>query len=169
MDNSWIKLFRKLLNHPVFEDEKGLRVFLWILMSVDKDSGEMKTGRFWAAARLGYNPSTYKNIIGRLSKKYQLITTTGTNKYTTIRVVNWSKYQVASVSRPPERPTKDQQKTTTQELENKYINAVNKNSFKSNRFTEIGLPQPKSGQTNEQYILSLTSEQAWILALEANQ
>ena len=31
-DKSYIKLFRKLLNSPIFENEKALKIWIWCLL-----------------------------------------------------------------------------------------------------------------------------------------
>jgi hypothetical protein len=96
MDNTWIKLYRKAMEHPVFRDDSAWRVWTWILMSVDYETGEMTLGRFVASDCLGINPNTFKSILDRLRKKYDLIETTNKYSHTTLKVKNWSKYQTSS-------------------------------------------------------------------------
>ena len=52
MSDTWIKLYRKAMDHPVFFDETAWRVWTWILMSVDYETGEMDIGRFVASQDL---------------------------------------------------------------------------------------------------------------------
>src|SRR2546423_1066645 len=63
MHDTWIKLYRKAMEHPVFFDETAWRVWTWILMSVDYETGEMELGRFVASRDLRMNPNTFKSVI----------------------------------------------------------------------------------------------------------
>jgi hypothetical protein len=118
MENqTWIKLFRKIVDHDIFNDESAFRVFMWILCSCDYKTGTMKSGRFWASERLGVNPITYYKILKRLEKKYDLVTLQSNNKNTTILVKKWNLYQDSSNNESNNKvTTKEQQSNTTQEL-----------------------------------------------------
>lgn len=118
MENqTWIKLFRKIVDHDIFNDESAFKVFMWILCSCDYKTGTMKSGRFWASQRLGVNPITYYKILKRLEKKYDLVTLESNNKNTTILVKKWSLYQDQSNNESNNKvTTKEQQSNTTQEL-----------------------------------------------------
>jgi hypothetical protein len=93
MDSTWIKLYRKAAKHDVFFDESAWRVWTWILMSVNYETGEMELGRYTASDSLRMNPNTFKSVIDRLRKKYNLIETTNKHTHTLLHIKNWHKYQ----------------------------------------------------------------------------
>ena len=51
MDNNnkpigdWIKINRTILNHPIFESEKALKIWLWCLLRANFKQGEVLHGR----------------------------------------------------------------------------------------------------------------------------
>ena len=93
MNNTWIKLYRKIIEHDVFRDESAFRVFMWILCSVDYKTGSMRSGRFWASELLGIKAPTYQKILKRLEEKYNLVSLKSSNKFTIILVNKWKEYQ----------------------------------------------------------------------------
>ena len=123
MNNGWIKLYRKSKDHPLMKDFTAWGVFTWILLSVDKDTGEVTTGRFWVSQELGINPSTFYKALRRLEKKYMVVTLISNNKNTTIRVLNWDKYQqkketVTQVDNIKNKENVDNLGITQNEIEN---------------------------------------------------
>ena len=116
MDNTYIKLFRKLVNHSLFKPgkEKDLRVFLWILLNVDYTTGEMECGRFRASESLGLSAGTFYDILRRCSRNHQVIAIKSNNKNTQIRVLKWSKFQ-GTRENPTANPTTNQQQTIQQQ------------------------------------------------------
>lgn len=117
MNETYIKIFRKIRDHSVFNDEQALRVFIWILISVDYKTGSMISGRFWASEILGIKPTTYYKILKRLEKKHDLVTLSSNNKNTTILVKNWVKYQSdGNTTGNNKVTTKGQQSNTNQEI-----------------------------------------------------
>lgn len=97
MENtSYIKLFRKLLNSPIFENEKALKIWIWCLLKathrereqlvgqqiVKLKKGEFVFGRKQASEELKMTESTiYKYI--KLLEKLQMISIKSNNKVTT--------------------------------------------------------------------------------------
>lgn len=67
------------------------------------------------------NPNTIKDVLKRLEFRHHVITTMHTNKFTVISVSKWDKYQHVPDSTPANTPTRHQQDTTYQEVENKRI------------------------------------------------
>jgi hypothetical protein len=163
MENkTYIKLFRKLKDHEVFSDEKALRIFIWILLTVDYKTGKMKSGRFWAAERLDMKPRTYHKVLTeRLEKRYKLVTLFSDNKKTVISVNKWHEYQGDSDTTSDNKvTTKGQQSDTTQEVKNKRsINNINRRNANVDgllkRFEEIvGHPPTDKKPRYEAYNLS---------------
>lgn len=93
MNEGWIKLYRKSKDHPLMRDLTAWGIFSWILLTVDRGTGEMTLGRFWASEYFKMNPSTFYKALRRLEKKYKVVTLTSNNKYTTVKLLNWTKYQ----------------------------------------------------------------------------
>ena len=95
MENtSYIKLFRKLLNSPIFENEKALKIWIWCLLKathkkreqlvgqqiVNLEKGEFVFGRKQASEELKMTESTiYKYI--KLLEKLQMIRIKSNNKF----------------------------------------------------------------------------------------
>ncbi len=97
MNEGWIKLYRKSKDNPIMQDPTAWTIFCWILMYVNRNTGEMTLGRKWASKELGIKPITFYKSLKRLQKKYlivDLVTSKVTIKYTIVRVLNWSKYQL---------------------------------------------------------------------------
>lgn len=44
-NSSYIKLFRKLLNSPIFENEKALKIWIWCLLKATHKEREQLIGR----------------------------------------------------------------------------------------------------------------------------
>lgn len=178
MDKSWIKLFRKITNHPVFDDEKAFRVFLWILLNVNKETGDITVGRFWLASALKYKADTLYKVIKRLKIQYQLIDTLSNNKSTTIRVLNWAKYQQASDPVTTKTENSNNKVTHNKNIEREYINIYSdkkKNTYifqgkeydlKEYHVYQIEkpsctLPPVKKGMKQKDYLAALSPSQLW--------
>ncbi len=117
MNNTFVKLFRKLKDHEIMRDSTATHIFIWILISVDYKTGTMISGRFWASSLLGVNPNTYHKALQRLEKKYDLVTLSSNNKNTVILVKNWHKYQGDGNTTDTNKvTTKYQQSNTNQEI-----------------------------------------------------
>ncbi len=122
MNTTWIKLYRKANDKGIMKDHKAWAVFSWLLINVDQD-GKRTLGRFQACDELGINPNTYYKVVKRLEKKWEVITVTTTNKFTTVWIVNWDKYQQSnSASDKPATITRQSsglESNTKQEYKNK--------------------------------------------------
>jgi hypothetical protein len=152
MNDTWIKLYRKITESDVFQDPKAFQLFVWLLISVDKKTGKIKVGRFWLADVLKTNPNTLKDVIKRLEKKYKIITTSSTNKFTEIGLINWAKYQAKMLPTPQgdtnKTPTKHQQNTTIQEYKNKELK--NNNIYSSQEYLRT-IPEEDLEEFNKKY------------------
>lgn len=97
MNEGWIKLYRKSKDNPLMRDANAWMIFTWILLSVDRKTAKMNIGRVWASAYFKMPQSTFYKSLKRLEQKYKvlelIVNNKGTNAYTTIRVLNWAKYQ----------------------------------------------------------------------------
>lgn len=122
MNDSWIKIYRKLSEHEIMRDPTALQIFVFLLLIADYKTGKAITGRFWASELLGIKPRTFHKGQKRLQEKYDLVTLSSDNKKTTIFINNWEKYQNSSDTYDDNKvTTKGQQSDTNQELRNKNI------------------------------------------------
>ena len=90
MDKSWIKLYRNLLYSPIFENEKGLKIWIWCLLKathidrnqlVGQQIVELKKGQF---------------VFGRkkASEELKMISMESNNKFSVVTVKKWEDYQL---------------------------------------------------------------------------
>ncbi len=106
MQDTWIKLYRKLLVSPVFDNPAVLKVWLWALLkanhretaivigyqAITLNPGEFIYGRFTAAEELHMTPSSVRNCLSMLSKLGNL-DIKSTNKFSIVSIKNWTAYQ----------------------------------------------------------------------------
>lgn len=122
MERGWFKIWREIDNSEIFNDANALRVFIYLLCNIDRKTGSMRIGRFWLAERLGLNSNTIYKILKRLEKKYKMVTQSSNNRFTTITLLNWAKYQesdkMVTQSSNNKVTTGQQQSNTLQEVEN---------------------------------------------------
>lgn len=138
MDNSWVKLYRKIGDNEIMFDATALQIFMYLLIHVDKKTGELRTGRFIIAQTLKINPNTVYSVLKRLEKKYKIINNHSNNKYTTISLLNWSKYNeykdTSTQSINNKITTNQQQNNTIQDIKTKDIKTI------TNVIKEFGNP-----------------------------
>ena len=103
----WIKLHRQLIENSIFDNEKGLKVWIWCLLranhqkstillgrqKVTLNAGEFAMGSKKESEILKIAKSTLWFWLEYLAKEGQL-ELKKTNKYTIIKVKNWKKYQL---------------------------------------------------------------------------
>jgi hypothetical protein len=139
-DLTWIKLYRKAKDNQIMSDPVAWTIFCWILMTVDRRTGEMTLGRKWASKILGLKEGTFYKGLKRLEKKYKnvvLVTEKVTIKYTRVRVLNWDKYQ--SKNEPvTDLVTIKEQSSNNPVTHNKNIENIR---IKNNIYTGIASPE----------------------------
>lgn len=138
-DKSYIKLFRKLLNSPIFENEKALKIWIWCLLKathkerlqlvgqqeVTLQKGQFVFGRKKASEELKMTESTiYKYI--KLLEKLQMISINSNNKFSVITVEKWEEYQIEELKDNNKVTTKEQQSNTNKNVKNIYLYLYNK-------------------------------------------
>lgn len=93
MKNGWIKSYRKILEHELLaNDNNAFIVFMKLLHHVDKQTGSVTTGRFKMSELTNLNPNTVYATLKRLEKA-KMITQKPNNRFTTIHICNWKRYQ----------------------------------------------------------------------------
>src|SRR5260221_11975385 len=108
MDNSWIKLFRKARDNEIMTDPIAWTLFTYILLTVNRETGSMKTGRVYLSTILKINQSTIYKALLRLQQKYNLVTTVRTTTHTEITVSKWDVYQHVGIHGNNQVTTKEQ-------------------------------------------------------------
>ena len=132
MDNTYIKLFRKMLKWEWYKDTNTTRVFLHILLRAnykpskykgfDIDAGECVFGRKQWAEDLGLTEQQVRTAINHL-KSTNEITIRTTNKFSIVKVEKWAFWQIeeggatnkATNNLTNKQPTTNQQLTTSKE------------------------------------------------------
>ena len=93
-------------------------------MLVDRKTGIWEGGRFQLAEKCGLKPTTTYATLKRL-KKHKMMTLSSNNKYSTISIVNWHKYQGNGDSTDDNTMTTRRQQddtlTRSKEVKNKRI------------------------------------------------
>ncbi|MCI8411963.1 MAG: hypothetical protein HFJ40_05995 [Clostridia bacterium] len=106
-DKSWIKLYRKILESPIFENEKALKVWIWCLVKathkereqlvgkqiVHLEKGQFVTGRKKASEELKMKDRTVYDYF-KLLKELHMISIKSNNKFSIVTVEKWEDYQV---------------------------------------------------------------------------
>jgi len=125
MDKGYIKIWRKIEDNKFLcHDNNAYVVFTKLLTYCNYKTGEYDTGRFVLAELTNLNPSTLYKVLIRLEDN-RLVTLKSNNKYTTISICNWTKYQSDS-NTSDEQPgnnavtTREQPGNTKQELNIKH-------------------------------------------------
>lgn len=109
-NNGWIKLYRKLLQSPIFENEKALKVWVWCLCKathvereqlvgkqlVHLEKGQFITGREKASKELKMNGRTIYDYF-MLLENLSMIHIKSNNKFSIISIVNWEEYQTEEI------------------------------------------------------------------------
>lgn len=150
-DKSYIKLFRKLLKSPIWENEKALKIWLWCLLKathiereqlvgqqiIHLEKGQFIFGREKASEELSMTESTvYKYI--KLLEKLQMISIKSNNKFSVVSIEKWEEYQVEELKDNNKVTTKEQQSNTNKNVKNIYLYLYNKYSvqLKEKKFSE---------------------------------
>ena len=106
-NKSWIKLYRKLLESPIFENEKALKVWIWCLLKatyterdqlvgrqiVHLEKGQFVTGRKKASQELKMKERTVYDYFRSLENLKMLVVKTN-NKFSVVTITNWEDYQI---------------------------------------------------------------------------
>ena len=151
--NGWIKLHRKLIESPVFDNPDMLKVWLWCLLkashkehthlvglqTVNLQEGQFVFGRKKASVELNLS----ENKIYRLMKTLETlgnIDMNPNNKFTLVTVGNWRKYQVDQQEN--EQQIDNKQTTNRQQIDtNKNVkNVKNEKNNKYDDFVSLLLP-----------------------------
>ena len=107
-NKTWVKLYRKTEDHPVFRDPGILKLWIWCLLRVNWEPkkhpfksgeylkpGQFVTGREVAARALDIPKSTFRNRLRRLAE-LGVISTKADSRCTVVTVCKWGTYNPSS-------------------------------------------------------------------------
>ena len=151
--SGWIKLHRKLLESPIFDNTELLRVWIWCLIKashkehqqmvglqvIELKPGQFVTGRFKGSSELKLNPSTFYKYLKTL-EKLQMIDLNSNNKMTVVTIEKWGEYQsdeeqsyqqrINNVSTTyQQRNTNKNDKNVKNDKKDRYILSDDENKF----------------------------------------
>ena len=131
----WIKLYRKLIENPIFLKPELLQLFIYCLLKANHETqriifngqeieikpGQFITGREVMGRDLKQNPiTTYKRL--KVLENLQILNIKSNNKFSVVTVVNWGLYQSEEMKRNSKRnnkgTTKEQQGNTNKNDKN---------------------------------------------------
>lgn len=176
----WIKLHRKLLESPVFQNEKLFKIFAWCLLKashaehteliglqkVSLRPGQFVYGRHVAAEELKIKESTLYKYMMWL-KNEEILNIQSNNKFSVVTIVNWDLYQTdepKSNSKSSSKVTaKEQQSnnkvTTKEQQRNTNNNGKNgKNGKNEKNNPNISLSKENNSLSKDIFVPSRDSE-----------
>lgn len=147
MAEGWIKLYRKLMDSPIFENERLLKVFVYCLLksshqdrnaviglqTIELKKGQFVFGRKKAAAELNIPESTVWRHM-KLLEKMNVLSLDSNNKWTVVTVDNWGKYQGGdneNEQQTDNKRTTDEQQMDTDKNVNNAKNVKNEEIYSS--------------------------------------
>lgn len=110
MYRGYVKIWRKIVDSPIFQDVNACHLFLYLLTQaywnpetnrkiilhkeeITLKPGQVTIGRYEAARRTGLNASTLRNALTRLRTNYRICDSKSDNKKTLVTILNWDTYQ----------------------------------------------------------------------------
>lgn len=131
MSLGWIKLHRKLVDNPIFKNDKLFRVFMYCLLKashkehdqlvgdsvVALKSGQLATGRKAISNATGLSEQNIKTAFSKL-KALGILTIKPTNKYSIITIANWDLHQQDNQQVTNKQPASNQHVTTNNNVKN---------------------------------------------------
>jgi hypothetical protein len=136
MDGGWVKIHRKMLEHPIVcKDTDHLAIWIYLLVNATHKEipalfkgkkimlqpGQLITGRMSISEQLSVSESKVKRIL-LLFESDQQIERQRSNQNSLISIVNWHKYQTIDQQNDQpvtsQRPASDQPVTTNKNVKN---------------------------------------------------
>lgn len=128
MDDGYIKLHRSILQWEWWDDDKTLKLFLYLLLNAnwedsrfkghDVPKGSLVIGLHSLSENLGISIQSIRTSLNHLKSTGE-ITIKSTNRFSIVSIVNWEKYQ-----------------TNPKELTNKLTNELTNNQQTTNNIKE---------------------------------
>ena len=138
-DTSYIKLFRKILKSPIWDNEKALKIWIWCLLKathierkqlvgqqiINLEKGQFIFGRKKASEELKMKESTiYKYI--KLLEDEQMLSINSNNKFSVVSIEKWGDYQIEELKNNNKITTREQQSNTNKNVKKLYLFIFNK-------------------------------------------
>lgn len=149
----YIKLYRKIIESPVFQNERLLKAFIWCLAKathrereeivgikcVKLQKGQFVFGRKKAAQELGFPESTTWRYMKAL-QSFGILDIKSNSKFSVVTVVNWEKYQCLEVEYEQQNGHEVNKRWTRggQEVDtNKNVKNVKKYTYTPDEMQEV--------------------------------
>lgn len=131
MSSGWVKLHRKILDNPIFKNDKLFRVFMYLLLKAshtERDQligdsivhlkvGQWATGRKAISRDTGLTEQNVRTAISKL-EKLGILTIKVTVKYSVFSIANWHNHQQDNQQVTNKQPASNQQVTTNNNVKN---------------------------------------------------
>ena len=138
-DKSWIKLYRKILKSPIWENEKALKVWIWCLVKATHEEriqlvgqqevllqkGQFIFGRKKASKELQMSESMVYRYM-KVLEKLQMLNIKPNNKFSVVSIEKWEDYQDNKEIIDSKIDNKRTTNEHKQECKEFYINLFNK-------------------------------------------
>lgn len=138
-DKSWIKLYRKILKSPIWQNEKALKVWIWCLVKatheeriqlvgqqeITLEKGQFVFGRKKASQELQMSESVVYRYM-KVLEKLQMLYIKSNNKFSVVSIEKWEDYQSSENILNNKINNKRTTKEHKQECKEIYINLFNK-------------------------------------------
>lgn len=135
MNNGWIKIHRKLLDNPIYNDPHLLHLFIHCVLKANHKEqeflfnnelmkvkrGQFITGRFQLGKELNQNPSSiYKRL--KILEKLEILNIKSNNKFSVITVLKYNTYQDEVTTKEQQKEQQSNNKVTTKEQQSNTNN-----------------------------------------------
>lgn len=138
-DKSWIKLYRKILKSPIWENEKALKVWIWCLIKATYEEriqlvgqqevllqkGQFVFGRKKASKELQMSESMVYRYM-KVLEKLQMLNIKPNNKFSVVSIEKWEDYQIEELNLNSKIDNKRTTNEHKQEYKEIYITLYNK-------------------------------------------
>jgi hypothetical protein len=117
LGEGWIKLYRKIMDNPIFKDSEAYHLFSYLLLKANHkpnkflfnkneilvERGQLITGREQISRDTGISQWKVRSRL-KLLENLHMITIKTTSKFSIITVCNYNRYQEVKVEEPPAKP-----------------------------------------------------------------
>ena len=175
MNKGWIKLWRKILDNPIFKDDGLFKCFAYCLLKANHkgkdflirdqmihcEPGQFVTGRESASQELYWPGTRWRRKLDSLTR-FKILSKQTTKMYTIVSIINWETYQgefdgddqVDDQDMTKTRPRHDQEAATNK-------NDKNVKNDKNKDIARSGKPKRALQMVDEEYIKALKENPAF--------
>lgn len=138
-NNTWIKLYRKLLQSPIFDNEKALKIWIWCLLKathternqlVGRQNVILQKGQFiFGRKKASEELKMTENMVYRYMKlleELSMLNIKSNNKFSIVSIEKWENYQINKDKITSNSTTNRQQIDTNKNVNNIYLYLLNK-------------------------------------------